>query len=194
MIEAQTIASLFFWEVFMARSTSSQSPLYIGELRDTPLGDLWIAVGQHGLVAVEWSASELEFSQYLTRRFKRPVEPNFKMASQAASELREYLQGKRRQFSLPIDWSVLRPFQEQVLKITYAIPYGQTRTYSEIAAQLGNPKAARAVGRAEATNPMPLVVPCHRVIGADHKLHGYGGGDGLPTKEWLLKMEGAVFA
>ena len=178
----------------MARKTSSPSPLNTGELHGTPLGNLWIAVGQRGLVAIEWSASELEFSQYLTKRFKRPVEPNPKMTAQAAGQLGEYLQGKRRQFSIPIDWSVLRPFQKQVLKVTFGIPYGQTRTYGEIAATLGNPRAARAVGRAEATNPMPLVIPCHRVIGADNKLHGYGGGDGLPTKEWLLKMEGAVFA
>jgi O-6-methylguanine DNA methyltransferase len=71
-----------------------------------------------------------------------------------------------------------------------AIPYGQTRTYREIAAQIGTPNAPRAVGRANATNPMPLVIPCHRVIGTDGKLHGYGGAGGLKTKRWLLTMEG----
>jgi methylated-DNA-[protein]-cysteine S-methyltransferase len=89
---------------------------------------------------------------------------------------------------------LLRPFQREVLQITFEIPYGETRTYSDIAHQMGRERAARAVGRAEATNPMPLVVPCHRVIGSDGKLHGYGGGEGLKTKEWLLKMEGAVIA
>jgi methylated-DNA-[protein]-cysteine S-methyltransferase len=86
----------------------------------------------------------------------------------------------------------LRPFQIQVLQIVFSIPYGGTRTYGEIAYDIGNPKAARAVGRANATNPMPLVIPCHRVIGSDGKLRGYGGGEGLATKEWLLQMEGAV--
>jgi methylated-DNA-[protein]-cysteine S-methyltransferase len=88
----------------------------------------------------------------------------------------------------------LRPFQLKTLKAVFGIPYGETRTYAEIAAQIGHPIAFRAVGRANATNPMPLVIPCHRVIGTDGKLHGYGGGDGLPTKEWLLKLEGAVIA
>jgi methylated-DNA-[protein]-cysteine S-methyltransferase len=88
----------------------------------------------------------------------------------------------------------LRPFQQEALKVVYAIPYGEIRTYADVAAQIARPHAYRAVGRANATNPMPLVIPCHRVIGKDGKLHGYGGGDGLPTKEWLLKMEGAVIA
>ena len=75
------------------------------------------------------------------------------------------------------------------MQAVFSIPYGETRTYAEIAHQIGHAHAYRAVGRANATNPMPLVIPCHRVIGTDGKLHGYGGGDGLLTKEWLLKME-----
>ncbi len=82
---------------------------------------------------------------------------------------------------------MLRPFQQAVLQATYEIPYGETRTYKEIAERIGRPRAARAVGRAEATNPMPLVLPCHRVIGVDGKLHGYGLGEGVKTKEWLVK-------
>jgi methylated-DNA-[protein]-cysteine S-methyltransferase len=109
-------------------------------------------------------------------------------------ELSEYLTGRRHQFTISIDWSVMWPFQQAALQATFTIPYGETRTYGELATQIGRPRAASAVGRAEATNPMPLVIPCHRVIGADGKLHGYGGGEGLPTKEWLLKMEGAVIA
>lgn len=96
--------------------------------------------------------------------------------------------------SFPIDWSALHPFQRAVLQAVYAIPYGETRTYADIAAQIGREHAYRAVGRANATNPMPLVIPCHRVIGTDGKLHGYGGGEGLKTKEWLLRLEGAVVA
>ncbi|GAB4419909.1 MAG: methylated-DNA--[protein]-cysteine S-methyltransferase [Anaerolineales bacterium] len=161
---------------------------------NTPVGDLWIAVSEYGLVAVDWAESRLDFHEYLTKRFKRPVEHNPKKASIALQQLDEYLRGERKAFSIPIDWSVLRPFQRQVLQITYTIPYGQTRTYGEIAEELGDKNKARAVGRAQATNPMPLVIPCHRVIGADDKLHGYGGGEGLPTKEWLLQMEGAVLA
>lgn len=168
------------------------SPLYIGILQDSPLDDIWIAVSDQGLAAIEWSQDEADFGAYLTKRFKRPVQPDFEKVAPTLHQLDEYLQGARKAFDLPISWPLLRPFQRQVLQIVFAIPYGQTRTYGDIAHELGNPKAARAVGRANATNPMPLVVPCHRVIGMDGKLHGYGGGEGLPTKEWLLKMEGAV--
>ena len=80
------------------------------------------------------------------------------------------------------------------MQAVFKIPYGETRTYSEIAVEINRPRAYRAVGRANATNPMPIVIPCHRLIGSDGKLHGYGGGAGLPTKEWLLRMEGAVIA
>lgn len=177
----------------MARTPSgSDAPLYMGQLKNTPLGDIWVAVSDQGLAAVEWSANEAEFGEFLVKRFKRPVKADSVKTAEAAGEIRQYLEGKRRQFTIPIDWSLLRPFQQKALQITYAIPYGETRTYSEIAMQMGNPRAARAVGRAQATNPMPLVLPCHRVVGRDGKLHGYGGGSGLPTKAWLLKMEGAV--
>lgn len=168
------------------------APLYTGILRNSPLGDLWIAVSEQGLAAIEWSQDQAGFSAYLTRRFKRPVQPDFEKAAPALHQLDEYLRGARKAFDLPIDWSLLRPFQQRVLQIVFAIPYSQTRTYGDIAHEIGNPRAARAVGRANATNPMPLVIPCHRVIGGDGKLHGYGGGNGLPTKEWLLQLEGAV--
>jgi methylated-DNA-[protein]-cysteine S-methyltransferase len=168
--------------------------IYIGNTGETPLGNLWLAVSDEGLVAIEFDMGRDEFTGFVHTRFKRPVKFMPRRAAEAASQLREYLDGQRREFTLPIDWSILRPFQRSALKATYAIPFGETRTYGELALQIGHPRAARAVGRAEATNPMPLVIPCHRVVGADGKLHGYGGGDGLPTKEWLLKLEGAVLA
>jgi methylated-DNA-[protein]-cysteine S-methyltransferase len=178
----------------MVHHLSAESPLYIGLLKDTPLGDLWLAVSDLGLVAVEWAESQLEFDTYLTKRFKRSLQADESRTAPFADQLLEYLNGERRQFTLQIDWSVLRPFQREVLQATFAIPFGQTRTYSQLAVQVGRPRAARAVGRAQATNPMPLVIPCHRVIGKDGKLHGYGGGEGLPTKAWLLKSEGAMMA
>jgi methylated-DNA-[protein]-cysteine S-methyltransferase len=171
---------------------NQKSPLYTSELKGTTLGNLWLAVSDLGLIAVEWSQSQAEFEAYLAKRFKRPVKHDPNKVKDAAKELIEYLTGKRRQFTIPIDWSLMRPFQQAALQATFAIPYGETRTYGELAAHIGRPRAARAVGRAEATNPMPLVIPCHRVIGTDGKLHGYGGGEGLPTKEWLLRLEGTV--
>ena len=173
---------------------ATDSPLYIGSLKGTPLGDLWVAVSENGLVALEWDDSKPAFDTYLTKRLKRPSIPNADKTSATLHELDEYLRGNRTAFTFPIDWDLLRPFQREVLQLVFSIPYGETRTYGEIAHAMGRVRAARAVGRANATNPMPLVIPCHRVIGADGKLHGYGGGEGLKTKEWLLKMEGGVIA
>lgn len=169
----------------------SSQKIYLGKLNNTPLGDLRLAASNLGLVAVEWVDFQPELFAYLFR-LKRTVEQNQKMIHPYAKELGEYLKGKRRDFTFAIDWSTLRPFQLKTLKAVYAIPYGETQTYADIAMQIGHPNAYRAVGRANAANPLPLVIPCHRVIGKDGKLHGYGGGEGLPTKEWLLKLEGAV--
>ena len=173
--------------------TRSNLPLYSGELYNTPVGNLLLVCSDAGLVAVEWAHSRSDLERYL-RRLRRPVHAYPARTAPYAAELREYLTHRRREFSLPIDWDTLRSFQRMALERVYAIPYGETRTYSQIALELGSPRASRAVGRANATNPMPLVIPCHRLIGTDGKLHGYGGGEGLATKEWLLKMEGAMIA
>lgn len=104
----------------------------------------------------------------------------------AKRELLEYLEGRRREFDLP-----LKPegteFQKRVWKALLTIPYGETRSYGQIAAQIGNPKACRAVGMANHKNPLPIVIPCHRVIGSGGSMVGYGGG--LDRKVWLLKLE-----
>ena len=172
----------------------SNLPVYLGQLKKSPLGDLWVAVSERGLVAVEWDVAKSKLDAYLTQRLKRTCILDARRTSIPLQQLNEYLRGRRTEFTFAIDWDSLRPFQREALKHVYAIPYGETRTYGEIAHEMKRPHAARAVGRANATNPMPLVIPCHRVIGMDGKLHGYGGGEGLKTKEWLLKMEGAVIA
>ena len=173
---------------------NTDEPVFIGKTERTPLGVLWVAVTERGLAAVEWDSAKQDFDAYLTKRLKRPAILSPEQTCLPLLELTSYLRGDHRAFSFPIDWSLLRPFQRAVLQAIYAIPYGETRTYAEIAAQIGRVHAYRAVGRANATNPMPLVIPCHRVIGTDGKLHGYGGGEGLKTKEWLLRLEGAVVA
>ena len=162
-------------------------PIHFGELNGTPVGDLRIVVSQRGLIAVEWANRQPDFDSYL-----RPFDMD--TVAPYVDELREYLEGQRREFTFRINWDIFRPFQKEALQAVFRIPYGETRTYSEIAAEIQRPRAYRAVGRANATNPMPIVIPCHRLIGVDGKLHGYGGGEGLKTKEWLLKMEGAVIA
>lgn len=101
-------------------------------------------------------------------------------------QLQEYFAGSRRKFSLPVKLCGT-DFQCKVWNALCQIPYGETRSYSEIAAQIGNPKACRAIGGANNKNPVMIVVPCHRVIGADGSLVGFGGG--LPAKEYLLNLE-----
>jgi O-6-methylguanine DNA methyltransferase len=167
--------------------------LYIGSLNGTRLGDFRLAASEFGLVAVEWVDAQREFDAYLAR-LKRLVVEDAKKIKPYARELAEYIEGKRHAFTIPVDWTLFTPFQREALQAVFRIPYGETRTYLEIAEQINRPHAYRAVGGANAMNPMPLVIPCHRVIGMDGKLHGYGGGQGLKTKEWLLQMEGAVIA
>jgi len=104
----------------------------------------------------------------------------------AGAQLQEYFAGTRRAFDLPLDPSGT-PFQQRCWAALRAIPYGQTRTYGQVAARLGAPKACRAVGMANHRNPLPIVVPCHRVVGADGSLTGYAGG--LDVKRFLLELE-----
>jgi len=108
---------------------------------------------------------------------------------QAGRELAEYFAGQRRAFEVPLDLSGCPPFTRQILEELRKVPYGATLTYGELAARAGCPRAARAVGRAMAANPLPIVIPCHRVVAADGRLGGYSGGEGLPTKQWLLTFE-----
>jgi methylated-DNA-[protein]-cysteine S-methyltransferase len=164
-------------------------PVWIGEVPSQRLGPIWVAVSDLGLAAVEFADSQAEFTRMLQRRGYGPVLYDSGRTEKAADQIADYLAGKRHTFDLEIDWSGLTAFQKQALQVTFAIPYGQLMTYGEIAAQIGRPRSARAVGRAEATNPMPLVIPCHRVVGADGSLHGYGGRGGLETKSWLISME-----
>jgi O-6-methylguanine DNA methyltransferase len=168
------------------------SPILIGSVKTPALGQVWAAVSEHGLVAVEYGVSRRAFEANVHAQTGREVGYAPGRLADILVQIRQYADGQRRKFDLPIDWSVLASdFQRSALKAVFAIPYGETRTYAQVAAGIGHANAPRAVGRANATNPMPLVIPCHRLIGTDGKLHGYGGKGGLKTKEWLLKMEGA---
>lgn len=163
----------------------------ISSLAETPLGQVWAALSEQGLVAVSVDVGRETFVGELRRMGFEVVEGGSQAVEAALAQIGEYLAGVRREFDLPVDWSVMTSFQQEALLATLAIPYGQVTTYGDLARSLGRPGAARAVGRAEATNPLPLVIPCHRVLGSDGGLHGYGAGRGLETKAWLLELEGA---
>jgi methylated-DNA-[protein]-cysteine S-methyltransferase len=173
------------------KSTKSnqQSKISINCSDPTPLGLIWVAVSDAGLAAVEIGGEREEFVLGLQRRGFSSFVYDPQRTEEAVLQLQEYLAGQRREFDLPVDWSGMREFQRLALRQVCAIPYGEVTTYGEIARRLGKPRAARAVGRANAANPLPLVIPCHRLLGSDGKLHGYGAPGGIKTKEWLLRLE-----
>jgi methylated-DNA-[protein]-cysteine S-methyltransferase len=105
-------------------------------------------------------------------------------------QLEEYFAGERRVFTMPLDLSAARGFRLRALEAMGRVPYGETVTYSELAARAGNPRAARAAGHTCATNPIPIVLPCHRILGRDGGLHGFTGG--IHLKEQLLRLEGVL--
>ena len=153
-------------------------------------GPVWLALSETGLIALAMRSDEREMGQIARQITGRNTTVDLPCTQPIVAQLDQYFLGQRRHFDLVIDWSFMPEFQQEVLRQVYAIPYGQVMTYGEIAQRLGKPGASRAVGRANATNPMAPVIPCHRVLGSDHKLHGYGGPGGLETKAWLLRMEG----
>jgi methylated-DNA-[protein]-cysteine S-methyltransferase len=111
---------------------------------------------------------------------------------QAAAELDEYFAGRRRAFDVPVDLRGITGFRRAVIDELARVAYGTVVTYGELAARAGRPRAARAVGRAMATNPLPIILPCHRVLAAGGGMGGYSGGHGLETKHALLSLEGAL--
>lgn len=152
----------------------------------TPIGSLRLVAGERGLVAIDWHASrEKHDSSGACKASGHPV------LRDAERQLHEYFDGRRKVFALPLDFRGTE-FQKRVWLELLDIPFGQTRSYGEIAARLGNPKAVRAVGAANGRNPIPIVAPCHRVIGASGDLVGFGGG--LDLKARLLDFERGALA
>lgn len=161
-----------------------------GRSASTLAGHLWIAVTKKGVFATEFDMPEAHFLQLINHRSPNAtLRRDESRIAEVCMQLREYFRGERQAFELSLDLAGLPVFQQAVLLATLAIPYGETATYAEIARLIGHPGAARAVGRAEATNPIALIIPCHRVVGSDGKLHGYGGPGGIKLKAKLLELE-----
>lgn len=158
---------------------------------DSPIGELLVFVTSRGLLRVTYADEPIEgvLADVAAR-----VSPRILRAPSRTDEVRRELDGyfalRRRSFDLPIDWSLVHGFAGGVLRQTARIPFGDVRSYGQIAAQAGSPRAARAAGNALGSNPIPIVVPCHRVLHADGKLGGYSGG--LDRKRFLLALEGSL--
>jgi O-6-methylguanine DNA methyltransferase len=175
------------------RSVTDGSPIPYG-LFHSPVGSIYVAFEREKVVALRLpSGSERDFRVELSARTSRPIRRSDELVKPIVSELQQYFEGTRTSFSYSPDISNLTAFQRTVLNAAASIPYGETRTYAWLAGQADSPRAFRAAGQVMARNPVPLVIPCHRVIGSSGDLCGFGGGSrALELKRKLLAMEGIM--
>jgi methylated-DNA-[protein]-cysteine S-methyltransferase len=155
---------------------------------DSPLGKLTAAVTERGLVRLAFPEEDLDAvleglaARISPRIVEAPAAPD-----PLRRELEEYFAGRRQRFELALDWTLVGPFGQRVLRAASAIPYGGVLSYTQVAAEAGSPRGSRAAGNALGSNPIPIVVPCHRVLRSGGALGGYAGG--LERKRWLLELE-----
>jgi methylated-DNA-[protein]-cysteine S-methyltransferase len=175
-----------------ALTEAGPSMVFYDRLEDSPIGPLFLAVGKCGVIAVGLLDSEEDFISSLRKRMYVDPRRSPERVAGVARQLREYLAGERSAFELQLDLSSLTDFQRQVLLAVSQVPRGEVTTYAKLAREIGRPKAIRAVGRALGSNPIPIVIPCHRVLASDGSLRGYSGRGGVKTKAKLLRLEGAL--
>ncbi len=158
---------------------------------DSPFGTLLVAATKRGLVKLAFPEEEEDgvLAEIALRISPRIVQAPAQL-DRTRRELEQYFDGRRRGFELALDWTLVGPFGRRVLGATAAIPYGGVLTYAEIAAEAGSPRGSRAAGNALGANPLPIVVPCHRVLRSGGALGGYAGGP--ERKQFLLELEGAL--
>jgi methylated-DNA-[protein]-cysteine S-methyltransferase len=159
-------------------------------LPDTPIGDLLVGVTDRGVCRIHFDPDPERELESLARQFGTRVLRASKPVDRVRRQLDEYFAGRRRAFEVERDLRVVPAFNRRVLEELARVEYGTTTTYGTLAARSGNPRAARAVGTIMNRNPIPIVLPCHRVVGANGRLTGYAGG--LERKELLLRLEGAI--
>jgi methylated-DNA-[protein]-cysteine S-methyltransferase len=164
--------------------------IYYDVLPKSPIGPVYIALSAHGVVAIDFSDGEEAFLSWIHKRTGVYPMRSLERMTEAIHQVGEYLAGKRAAFDLPIDMRFLTDFQGTVLRAVMKVPRGEVITYGALARMIGRPKAARAVGRALGSNPIPIVIPCHRVLASDGSLGGYSGRGGVRTKADLLRLEG----
>jgi methylated-DNA-[protein]-cysteine S-methyltransferase len=174
-----------------AAAASGELDVAYDVLDDTPVGSLLVGVSDRGLCRVRFDPEPEDELERLARDFGSRILRSSAAVDRVRRELDEYFAGRRRVFDLALDLRATPDFHRRVLAELNRVEYGHTTTYGALAAQVGSPRAARAVGTVMNRNPLPIVLPCHRVVGASGSLTGYGGG--LERKEWLLRLEGALF-
>lgn len=164
------------------------APLIQWDSIETPVGILLIAKNQRGICRVQFGDDLDSFMSILDPKSR--TEQSADALTLVAHQLDEYFAGNRDSFDVPVDETIMRPFQRQILTTIRQIPAGQIWTYGQVAKAINKPKSSRAVGRALGTNPVPIIIPCHRIIGSSGKMTGYIGG--IERKRALLHLEGAL--
>jgi methylated-DNA-[protein]-cysteine S-methyltransferase len=160
------------------------------DIVDSPVGPLFVAASDRGLASISYDTDPERQLERLARIGGPCVLRSPRSVDEARRELDQYFEGKRHAFDLTLDLRALPPFTISVLQKLAEVPYGETTTYGELASRVGRPRAARAVGTVMNRNRIPIVLPCHRVVGAGGNLVGYAGG--LDRKLALLQLEGAL--
>jgi methylated-DNA-[protein]-cysteine S-methyltransferase len=168
------------------------APLIQWDTIESPLGPLYIAMSERGLCSVSFGVSQADFLSGLDPLARTEQSPP--ALTLIAEQLQAYFAGARASFDLPLDLNQMTPFQRSVLQAARRIPSGTVWTYKQVAQVIDKPRASRAVGQALGRNPVPIVIPCHRVVASDGGLGGYSGGGGLDSKRLLLRLEGALLS
>jgi methylated-DNA-[protein]-cysteine S-methyltransferase len=163
----------------------------VSRINKTLVGDIFIAQSSEGICSLEFGRiSEKNFLRRLAGQLGPDVSFEMRSLPIVELQLKNYFAGKITSFSLEVDLRNTTSFQKHVLRQTMKVPYGRTSSYGDIAARIGRPAAYRAVGNAVGANPIPIVIPCHRIIASDGGIGGYSSG--LPNKRKLLALEGAL--
>ncbi|MFN8375344.1 MAG: methylated-DNA--[protein]-cysteine S-methyltransferase [Anaerolineae bacterium] len=178
----------------------SSERVLAGSIAWEPVGTVYVAASAEGVIEIWLGAPNMTaFIAGVRERIRMMVVEEREFAADAApildkalAQLGEYFAGTRRAFDVPIDYRAMSDFQRRVYRAIIGIPAGRIESYNDIAHRLGDPKTIRAVGGALGRNPIPIIIPCHRIIGSDGTMIGYSGGGGVETKRLLLKMEGAL--
>lgn len=175
-----------------ALSAEEAEVVYYDHVPDSPIGAFFVGVSERGVVALSFAESEDRFRDWLQHRVRAIVVREPSKLREVVSQVLDYLEGRRKSFAFEYDLRSLTPFQRNVLTTVQEVPRGEYLTYGELARRIGKPGAARAVGQALGSNPIPVLIPCHRVLASDGSLGGYSGRGGVRTKEALLRLEGAL--
>ena len=167
--------------------------LHIDTLENAEFGNIAFAVSEKGLRYLSFGryAGLVDILEYACCK-GFTIDENYPVTDDIKKQLIEYFAGTRREFDIKLDIDDNPPFLKKVLLETAKIPYGQVLTYGQLAEKIGSPRSVRAIGQAMAKNPIPIVIPCHRVIGSKGDLTGYSAGDGINLKRRLLELEGVI--